>query len=169
MAGRGEGSYYQGYKWCRPATRWAIYWRDRCRATDNLRCLWCGVTASVEEVYNGKLRLSLDHLDPWSAGGDNSAENLVTCCLKCNARRGDLDYETTALGDLFEPYAYSRINLCRRLELDRDKGKALYAAKPRREWRKPALVLEREMATRVVIPIEEPDENGLYADGCYAA
>lgn len=31
---------------------------------------------------------TLDHLNPVSEGGDNSYDNLTTCCLHCNSRRG---------------------------------------------------------------------------------
>lgn len=169
MSARGQGSYYQGYKWCRTDKRWTIYWRDRNRVTDELRCLWCGISASVQDVYAGKLRLSLDHLVPWSSDGSNEPENLVTCCLKCNEKRGDKTFEQTALGDLFEPYAYMRIKICVKLPLDRSKGRELAAARPKNQWRKPPLVCARECATRIPIEVDPPDENGMYEDGSYAA
>jgi len=40
--------------------------------------------------------LSLDHLTPHSQGGTNAADNLVTCCLRCNSSRGDRDWRVFA-------------------------------------------------------------------------
>ncbi len=34
--------------------------------------------------------LTLDHVVPRSRGGNNTWENLVACCLRCNNRKGDL-------------------------------------------------------------------------------
>lgn len=144
MPARNLGARYTGYKWCRPSTRWAIYWRDRDPETDELRCLWCGRSASVTDVYAGRLRLSLDHLDPWSAGGGNEATNLVTACLTCNARRQDETYEETCVTGKFEDAAYDRVRHAVALPLDRSKGRALARAAPRRPWRKPQAVTERD-------------------------
>ena len=78
MAGRKKG---QGSKWIRPEKRLAIYLRD------GLACAYCGAKAE-----DGK-PLSLDHLLPCSKGGGNHEGNLVTCCLKCNSRRGNMDLD----------------------------------------------------------------------------
>ena len=67
----------QGMKWIRSDKRLAIYLRD------GLACCYCG--ASVEEAT----RLTLDHLRPYSLGGGNKENNLVTCCLRCNSVRGN--------------------------------------------------------------------------------
>jgi len=34
-------------------------------------------------------KLTLDHVIPKSRGGQKSWENLVTCCIKCNQKKGD--------------------------------------------------------------------------------
>lgn len=47
-------------------------------ARDGHACLICG---SDE-------RLTIDHIDPVSAGGSNAIDNLRTLCHSCNARRG---------------------------------------------------------------------------------
>ena len=75
--GRKKG---QGSKWIRPEKRLAIYLRDGCA------CAYCGAT-----VESANKPLSLDHLIPCSKGGGNHEGNLITCCLKCNSRRGDMD------------------------------------------------------------------------------
>ena len=68
---------WTGMNWIRQEKRLAIYLRD------GLACAYCG--ASVEDGA----RLSLDHVRPASAGGNNAASNLVTCCSRCNSARGD--------------------------------------------------------------------------------
>ena len=62
--------------WIRQEKRLAIYMRD------GLACVWCGV--AVESGTS----LSLDHVTPHSHGGSNGAENLITCCERCNKSRG---------------------------------------------------------------------------------
>ena len=47
---------------------------------DGHRCLFCG---------RGDLPLTLDHVVPLSRGGDDSWENLVCACVKCNNKKGD--------------------------------------------------------------------------------
>ena len=45
---------------------------------DEQRCAYCGGNAST-----------IDHVMPRSRGGENSWENLVACCLRCNNVKGD--------------------------------------------------------------------------------
>ena len=45
---------------------------------DGFKCLYCGV----------KKDLTIDHVIPKSRGGLNTWENLVTCCHKCNKKKG---------------------------------------------------------------------------------
>ena len=45
---------------------------------DGHRCAYCQSSAST-----------IDHVIPRSRGGDDSWENLVACCLKCNNIKGD--------------------------------------------------------------------------------
>jgi len=49
---------------------------------DGGRCRYCGVKATVIEV---------DHVQPWSKGGRDSMENLVTACRSCNQEKFDAD------------------------------------------------------------------------------
>ncbi len=44
---------------------------------DGHRCVYCGKDND----------LTLDHVLPKSRGGENSWENLVTCCSKCNGKK----------------------------------------------------------------------------------
>ena len=68
-------------RWIRPERRLAIYLRDE------MRCLLCGL-----RFDDGRLdEITLDHVIPRSKAGTNVASNLYTCCVACNARRGDAD------------------------------------------------------------------------------
>jgi 5-methylcytosine-specific restriction endonuclease McrA len=49
-------------------------------ARDHFTCQYCGVV--------GK-ELTLDHVIPRRMGGPSTWENLVTCCRKCNTKKGD--------------------------------------------------------------------------------
>lgn len=50
-------------------------------ARDENHCQYCGQKFPTSE-------LSLDHVLPRSQGGGSSWENLVCCCVRCNARKG---------------------------------------------------------------------------------
>lgn len=74
-------SNVNGYKWIRPEKRALIYARDL------WRCLWCG--RNVKQKTRGDDNATLDHFLPREAGGTNAADNLLTSCMRCNARRQD--------------------------------------------------------------------------------
>lgn len=48
------------------------------------RCGYCGVS----EAESGG-ELTVDHYHPVSAGGDDSEENLIYCCFRCNTYKAD--------------------------------------------------------------------------------
>lgn len=48
---------------------------------DNFRCQYCGVRGEAAA-------LNLDHVVPRTMGGPTRWENIVTCCLPCNRRKG---------------------------------------------------------------------------------
>jgi hypothetical protein len=50
------------------------------------RCGYCGVS----EVDTGG-ELTVDHHRPVSAGGDDSDDNLIYACFRCNTYKGDFD------------------------------------------------------------------------------
>jgi 5-methylcytosine-specific restriction endonuclease McrA len=50
-------------------------------ARDRNICQFCGHSFPTSE-------LSLDHITPRSQGGESSWENLVCCCVRCNAKKG---------------------------------------------------------------------------------
>ena len=49
-------------------------------ARDNFTCQYCGITGKD---------LTIDHVIPKRMGGGMEWENLVTCCRKCNTKKGD--------------------------------------------------------------------------------
>ena len=53
-------------------------------------CGYCGVS---ETDAGGEL--TIDHFRPVSAGGDDSDENLIYACVRCNQHKGALLPETT--------------------------------------------------------------------------
>lgn len=68
-----------GSHWIRPSTRLAIYLRDQ------FRCVYCNCNLANVPAR----KRTLDHVVPRSDGGDNAPSNLVTCCKRCNERKGD--------------------------------------------------------------------------------
>lgn len=53
--------------------------RDNIFRRDEMECVYC----------DSKKNLTIDHVLPRSRGGQNTWENLVTCCTKCNCKKGD--------------------------------------------------------------------------------
>jgi hypothetical protein len=66
----------------------AISWRLRflVMRRDNFRCCMCGAMQNVEK----DIRLEVDHIVPWSAGGETIPENLQTLCNRCNSGKSNL-------------------------------------------------------------------------------
>ena len=56
---------------------------------DGWRCRYCGETVTA-------MTATLDHVIPRSLGGPNTAENLATACLTCNAIKSGRTYEEAA-------------------------------------------------------------------------
>lgn len=59
-------------RWISQSTRRAVYRRD------GNRCLACGT----------RKRLTLDHIYPYSLGGNDEIANLQTLCQSCNSKKG---------------------------------------------------------------------------------
>ncbi len=53
-------------------------------ARDGGRCVNCGATPADDP----KVKLEVDHIVPWSKGGETVAENLRTTCRSCNRGKG---------------------------------------------------------------------------------
>lgn len=57
-------------------------------------CLYCGEVISKAydwtiEGKSAKTYLNRDHMDPLSLGGEDSDNNTVYCCAKCNIKKGN--------------------------------------------------------------------------------
>jgi len=51
-------------------------------ARDGHRCQYCGATCGID-------RLTYDHVLPRSRGGRTTWDNIVSCCVTCNARKAN--------------------------------------------------------------------------------
>lgn len=47
---------------------------------DNFKCRICGASPAKDPT----IELHIDHIIPWSKGGETTLENLQTLCSKCN-------------------------------------------------------------------------------------
>jgi len=62
----------------------SISLRYRILSRDKFRCVACGASPAKD----GSVELHVDHIIPWSRGGQNTEENLRTLCFKCNLGKG---------------------------------------------------------------------------------
>ena len=53
---------------------------------DNFKCCACGASPAKDPT----IELHIDHIIPWSKGGETTMENLQTLCSKCNIGKSDL-------------------------------------------------------------------------------
>lgn len=85
--------------------------RENIFARDRHTCQYCGKEFDSSE-------LTLDHVYPKSRGGDNSWENLITCCKECNQTKADRTPEEADMIILSKPqkpekywdFEFSKIN-----------------------------------------------------------
>jgi len=56
--------------------------RQNILARDRGKCQYCGIRYPAKE-------LTYDHVIPKSRGGKTRWENIVTCCVPCNLKKGD--------------------------------------------------------------------------------
>ena len=61
---------------------------------DNSQCQYCGATSGV---------MTTDHVRPKSLGGEETWENLVCACVKCNNRKGGRTIEEANMMLLKKP------------------------------------------------------------------
>ena len=78
----------------RPLSRKNIFLRD------GYTCQYCQNTFPASQ-------LTLDHVIPRSRGGPTSWENLVTCCIECNKKKGDQTPEEAGMKLARQPRAYT--------------------------------------------------------------
>ena len=67
-----------------------IFWRDK------NQCQYCGVIESPRDM-------TIDHVIPRSRGGENTWSNLVTCCKRCNQKKGNRTPEEANMSLLNKP------------------------------------------------------------------
>ena len=53
---------------------------------DNFKCCACGASPAKDP----SVELHIDHILPWSKGGETEIDNLQTLCSKCNLGKSDL-------------------------------------------------------------------------------
>ena len=61
--------------------------RYRVMLRDNFKCCLCGATPATDP----SVQLHIDHIKPWSKGGETEFENLQTLCNKCNLGKSNLE------------------------------------------------------------------------------
>lgn len=73
----------------RHKTKRSISWRLRfiVMRQDEFKCKICGRSPATDP----KIRLHVDHIIPWSKGGETILENLQTLCSRCNIGKSNLD------------------------------------------------------------------------------
>ena len=52
---------------------------------DNFKCCACGASPAKDP----SVELHIDHIIPWSKGGETTLDNLQTLCSKCNIGKSD--------------------------------------------------------------------------------
>lgn len=52
---------------------------------DNFKCCICGASPAKDS----SVELHIDHITPWSKGGETTLNNLQTLCSKCNIGKSD--------------------------------------------------------------------------------
>ncbi len=52
---------------------------------DNFKCCACGASPAKDP----SVELHIDHIVPWSKGGETTFENLQTLCSRCNIGKSD--------------------------------------------------------------------------------
>ncbi len=53
---------------------------------DNFKCCMCGASPATDSA----VELHIDHIVPWSKGGETTFDNLQTLCSKCNLGKSNL-------------------------------------------------------------------------------
>lgn len=71
-----------------------VFTRKNIFLRDNYTCQYCGRTGN----------LTIDHVIPKSRGGDDMWENVVTCCVRCNNKKGDKMPEEEGMKLIGTPY-----------------------------------------------------------------
>lgn len=70
--------------------------RSNLYARDEFRCQYCAAQPGTQQ-------LTYDHVMPVARGGTKTWENIVTCCVACNRRKGNRTPEEAGLRLLRRP------------------------------------------------------------------
>lgn len=73
-------------------SRWSVL------ARDNFMCAYCGNHFPED-------KLTLDHVVPFSHGGERSWDNIISACFSCNHRKANRTPEQAGMRLLLKPYA----------------------------------------------------------------
>ena len=60
-------------------------WWYRCAICGN----WCARPGNSGAVFPPHMKMEVDHILPWSLGGDDSLTNLQSTCMICNRTKGN--------------------------------------------------------------------------------
>jgi len=71
-----------------------VFTRKNIFLRDNYTCQYCGKTGN----------LTIDHVIPKSKGGEDTWENVVACCMRCNNKKSDRLPEEEGMKLLGMPY-----------------------------------------------------------------
>ena len=74
--------------------------RQKVFKRDEYQCVYCG----------SQKELTIDHVQPRSRGGRNTWTNLVTCCSKCNHKKGNKTPEEANMKLRRKPYEPTFVN-----------------------------------------------------------
>ena len=61
------------------------------------RCAYCGKAIPISAA-------TVDHVQPICQGGESTWDNLVTCCISCNQRKGSRTPEQAHMKLLIRPF-----------------------------------------------------------------
>lgn len=86
-------------KYARVPFRFIVLSRKNVLKRDGNKCQYCGSTRD----------LTIDHVIPRSRGGDDSWENLVTACTRCNNKKGSRTPREAQMPLRIKPYRPSHI------------------------------------------------------------
>ena len=76
---------------------------------DKFQCVYCG-----EKTKN---KLTIDHVIPKSKGGNNTWQNLVTCCKSCNIKKDDKTLEEVGMILTSIPYRPTYIQFVKNITI----------------------------------------------------
>jgi 5-methylcytosine-specific restriction endonuclease McrA len=72
-----------------------VFSRKNIYLRDNYTCQYCGKKGGS---------LTIDHIIPKSRGGEDSWENMVVCCARCNHKKGNRTLEEAGMKLISTPY-----------------------------------------------------------------